>query len=235
MSTEHKKSFLLFLLITLSSFSIDAICIPRNSTSAPSPTPIPSSSPVESPQPFLDATSPFKIPHVSSLVPHVSGLLPSLSVTVGAGVQKICDSTSYPVECVDSLLPHISGEASLDVISAVKFQMEAFSKAIEQAIANATNLKDPSTEKMIANTIDACIESYTDSQDCLKKALEAIAAHDIGTLNSELSAALTGIVTCDDGFEELQVPGLKSPVAEIDQKLQKLASNCLAIGKLLQW
>ncbi|KAF5745926.1 hypothetical protein HS088_TW06G00091 [Tripterygium wilfordii] len=98
---------------------------------------------------------------------------------------------------MDSLLPHISGYDSLDVISAVKFQMEAFSKAIEQAIANATNLKDPSTDKMIANILDACVESYTDSQDSLKKAWEAIAAHDIGTLmNSELSAALTGISTC---------------------------------------
>ncbi|KAF5738765.1 hypothetical protein HS088_TW13G01666 [Tripterygium wilfordii] len=153
------------------------------------------------------------------------------SANVNPLIKKLCASTDYSSLCVSSITQLLSGakEATADAVAVLELVIKAASEHTKLAIAKAEKLlAAPTTPAKVVAMIKDCKDNYDDALDNYQSALDAIPARDIGTINSMLSAALTDYTTCDDGFE-----GLKSPVAEIDSLLSKMASNTLAIASLV--
>ncbi|KAL9397251.1 hypothetical protein Peur_011504 [Populus x canadensis] len=188
------------------------------------------------PPPVVSPTirSPFP-PPVSSPSPpdspaHSSSTLPLLSNN--AALTKICDVTRYPAECLATIAPFLTGETN--PISVLKIGIHALQKSFEEATAVATKvINDHSTTAVVKAPLDTCVESFDSGIAVLNDALTAISAHDIGSLSTKLSAALTYSNTCEEAFAEQ--PDLESPLKETGQHLDKLASINLAISASLQW
>ncbi|XP_038886537.1 uncharacterized protein LOC120076712 [Benincasa hispida] len=81
-----------------------------------------------------------------------------------------------------------------------------------------------------SSAMDVCIEVYDDAYSNLETCLSSLQSHDKGTLNINLSAALTDYVTCDDAVAEI---GLISPVTRTNDLMRRMASNCLYLSSLI--
>ncbi|KAG5251913.1 hypothetical protein OIU78_011304 [Salix suchowensis] len=247
----YKFITLLLVSSSLLPFFAEAICLPRNSSNvyrhpeasgtadapgpampfisaatARSPLPPPASSPtIQPPLP-----SPVSSPSPPDSPTHSAPTLPLLSGN--AALTKICDVTDYPAECLATVAPLLAGE--INPISVLKIGIHALQKSFEVATAVATKLIDDlSTSAVVKDALDTCVESFDSGVADLNDALEAISGHDIGRLSTLLSATITYSDTCEEAFSEQ--PHLESPLKEMDQHLDKLASINLAISASLQW
>ncbi|KAJ6404093.1 hypothetical protein OIU84_012311 [Salix udensis] len=211
-----------------------------SAATARSPLPPPASSPaIQSPhcrrqlpppaiQPPLP--SPVSSPSPPDSPTHSAPTLPLLSGN--AALTKICDVTDYPAECLATVAPLLAGE--INPISVLKIGIHVLQKSFEVATAVATKLtNDLSTSAEVKDALDTCVESFDSGVADLNDALAAISGHDIGRLSTLLSATITYSDTCEEAFSEQ--PHLESPLKEMDQHLDKLASINLAISASLQW
>ncbi|KAI3414408.1 PMEI domain-containing protein, partial [Psidium guajava] len=141
-------------------------------------------------------------------------------------VVDICHQTDYPDICISTVGAHLKGTAN--PLSMLAAEIEACTEKTKSAAAEVVKVAaDPSASSADKMALRTCKENYDSALDSLSNAQKAASAHDVGTLNSELSAVITYASTCDDSFTELS---LKSPVEGADRILQKLGSNCLAIA-----
>ncbi|CAA7399866.1 unnamed protein product [Spirodela intermedia] len=209
-----------------------------NSLCAPRPT----TNPI---YPFLGSPSPAKDereaepapppPRSSSAATPSPSVLPPISGVFERFVKEVCNHTDNPDLCFSSVQPYIFPVQGKPANAAAILDMEI--KACSTKTQEARNVAakiaaDPATGKMMASIIQTCTDSYDDAIDNLDSAGKALAARDLATLNSMLSAAMTDYSTCEEGFQE--TPGINSPMAEYDDLLTKLSSNCLAIAELVK-
>ncbi|KAJ7977674.1 pectinesterase inhibitor-like [Quillaja saponaria] len=151
--------------------------------------------------------------------------------SVDPALLKICGVTEDPALCANSILPHLKG--LVEPANVLKTEIEACVEEAKKAMAIIEKMgSEQSLSAPMSSAIDSCKETYTDLFDSLKSAKEAIFAHDIGTLTVMLSAVISDITTCDDGFVEMELP---SPLEklEVRTKVEKLAGNCLDMAKLV--
>ncbi|KAB1213847.1 Pectinesterase inhibitor [Morella rubra] len=181
---------------------------------------------IPTPEPALGTTRrPLAPPPPTAHAPppfHQPGKPPSLFVT--PAIKKICSKTDSPALCISSVSPFLTGKS--DPVSVLQMAIKACTAHANSALAAASSLVK--TYKSLAPAIGDCKDSYRDVMDNLQNAKDAIPTHDIGTINSMLSAALSDFGTCDDGFT-----GGTSPLANYDAKGTKLASICLAVASLI--
>ncbi|KAF3431223.1 hypothetical protein FNV43_RR25953 [Rhamnella rubrinervis] len=81
-----------------------------------------------------------------------------------------------------------------------------------------------------SQVIQVCQESYDDAIYDLHTCLDNLKSHDKAGFNSNLSAALTDYVTCDDAFGEL---GETSPVQNVNRKLRRMAGTGLYLETMV--
>lgn len=152
---------------------------------------------------------------------------PSASVPNDPALKKICDKTTFPSLCLSSIAPFFNGQT--DAISILEMAIKATTEYTKLAIAAASELADaPTTPPSTASGLRDCKANYKDALDDLKSATHAISNHDIGTMNTMLSAVVTDYVTCDDGFSG------QNPIRMYNEKLGNMASNCLALASFIK-
>lgn len=159
-----------------------------------------------------------------------TSLVSSVASTVKTELVEICDVTSNPQLCKSSISSHMEG-STIDPKSALKTEIEESIKEVQKAIATLNSLtKDSAASHAEVECYDTCLENFDMAVEDLKAGLESIDAGDTGRMESVLTAVLTDLMTCDDTFAEM---GVDSPLDNLSTKMNKFASNCLAISKLL--
>lgn len=109
--------------------------------------------------------------------------------------------------------------------------IQALHKDFQEAIATVTKLsKDTSLSATTRDSLDICVESYEAGITDLNDALTAISTHDTDRLTQMLGAIASYPETCQDAFLE---QGEESPLKDVDQKLDMLASITVDITILL--
>ncbi|KAL9347977.1 hypothetical protein Peur_059343 [Populus x canadensis] len=206
---------------------------PASSTET-EPSPLPS--PVSSPLP-LSSSSPSPASSTeteSSLSPpdsptNAQPLLPYSPSVHNAVLTKICGATRFQAECLATIAPYQTGAA--DPISVIEMGIQALHKDFQEAIATVTKLsKDTSLSATMRDSLDICVESYEAGITDLNDALTAISTHDTDRLTQMLGAIASYPETCQDAFLE---QGEESPLKDVDQKLDMLASITVDITILL--
>ncbi|KAH7573481.1 hypothetical protein ACOSP7_007176 [Xanthoceras sorbifolium] len=204
---------------------------PTDAATNPPKTDIPTPTPTSNP-PKADISSPNQAPDPSQGGSRI--FLPDPSpnnspLPPHAEIKHICELTDFPTLCWPYISAFYSGKS--DATSVLEMAINATAQQIKLAHSAITNFASnpnlPSNK--VAMLLDDCKEMYDDALDNLKSAMDAIPQRDISTVNIMLSAALTDFTTCDDEFTEED-----SPVGDIDNKLNKLLSNCLAIASLIK-
>ncbi|KAG7018024.1 hypothetical protein SDJN02_19890, partial [Cucurbita argyrosperma subsp. argyrosperma] len=224
----HRLLLLLLLLALSSLFSSPAIaiCVPRNTSLfqfSTLPLPTPSTPPVYISQSISRKRTPKSAGKSSSKSASSSSTEPTELV-------QICDVTSNPKLCESSISSSIHG-STVNPVSALKTEIQLSIKEVEDAIAVLKKLdKESGLTNAEDSCYDTCLENFDMAIDDLRTATEAIDVNDVGRMESALTAVLTDLVTCDDTFLEM---GVDSPLDDLSIKMNKYASNCLAISKLL--
>lgn len=214
---------IIFIFFTLLSFnSAHAVCVPRNnSTSAPNP------NAPRNLKPVPPASSPMTIescpaPEAAALVDSVLTALPQASGNENPEIKRICDATDYPDVCL-ATLGRYNGPSDIPAVLGIAIQAGLdFAKA-SLAMADRLTTQSGMPPDQVSSLTD-CKDSYDDVSYNFQNANDALPGKDVGTMNTMLSAAITNVGDCMDGFE-----GMESPVATFSDKLKKMASNCLAI------
>ncbi|KAL5759877.1 hypothetical protein ACOSP7_018382 [Xanthoceras sorbifolium] len=101
-------------------------------------------------------------------------------------------------------------------------------KSLCRSVVRGITNPAQATEVAIKALISETIQEFEDSIDNLNTALKYLVInHDKDALNSYLSAAVTGYVTCDDTYAD---SGKASPLAQNTTLLGQMGSNCLALA-----
>ncbi|KAB5527359.1 hypothetical protein DKX38_021206 [Salix brachista] len=190
--------------------------------SSPQPVSSPWPSPVSSPQPVSSPSSPDSPTNAQPVLPYS----PSVHNAV---LTKICGATRFQAECLATIAPYQTG--ATDPISVIEMGIQALHKDFEEAVATVKKLsKDTSLSATIRDSLDICVESYESGITDLNDALTAMSTHDTYRLTQMLGAVASYPETCKDAFLE---QGEESPLKEVDQKLDILASITVDITILL--
>ncbi|XVF62458.1 hypothetical protein PTKIN_Ptkin09bG0009400 [Pterospermum kingtungense] len=216
--------------------------------SQPPPSP-PQPTPVSAPVPPTPSSQESPDSSPKPELPKLQITLPEASVSVGVGVggigvglktitdpqiKALCDKTNYVPLCLSSITPFFNGKT--DLISVIGMLIKASTEQTKQAIATATAMANEakSDARKLSNFED-CKEVYDDALDNLQEAVDAIPVHDIGTLLTMVSAAVSDYGTCDDGFtgQPNPIPDGVSPMADINEHLMNMAGNILALARLI--
>ncbi|KAB2040222.1 hypothetical protein ES319_D02G068000v1 [Gossypium barbadense] len=151
-------------------------------------------------------------------------------------IKSLCAKTEYPDLCLTTIAPFFNGKT--DIASVVEMLIKAGTEQTKQANATATKMAaDPkyADDPKTISGLKGCYEMYDDALDNMQNAMDAIPVHDIGTIETMVSAAITDYGTCDDGFtrQPNPVPDGVSPMVDINENLQNIGSIILAITDLL--
>ncbi|KAI3469291.1 hypothetical protein Pfo_025954 [Paulownia fortunei] len=223
----------------------------------PSPSPGPASVPTPSPGP---ASVPLPSPAAYTLLNHVSfppsiseppsrSISPNAdapaesdgpfqfdfstilapSVDVNPKLKEICDSTDYPSLCLATVVPFLNGKT--DVPSVLEVIIRAGAKLAKYGLSLAKNFAEKTgAPPELLSILEDCKDSYDSAVYNFQNTINAFLEHDIGTMNSMLSAVITDVGDCEDAFSGL---GEQSPLSSVADRLTNMTSNCLAIVSLL--
>lgn len=147
-----------------------------------------------------------------------------------AVIKSFCAKTDEPDLCFSSIKPIVGTiQVPHDATGVLKLAMEALMRETDDATKTAQKyVKDPKTDKLAVEALNDCLTSYDDAKYNLGQVDSALKVNDKGTVNSLLSTVGTDYDTCENGFDDFEITSL---MHDIDSKLMKMNSICLAIAK----
>ncbi|CAK9138906.1 unnamed protein product [Ilex paraguariensis] len=149
------------------------------------------------------------------------------STNIHPTIKKIADSTDFPDLFVSTVVPLLKGKS--DITSVLEVAMKVSTDLTNSALLAAKKAAEmPGTPPEMISILGDCSDSYDTAVYNFQHAMDALAAHDIGTMNTMLTAVLTDVGDCEDGFT-----GMSSPLSAYAEKVTKMTSNCLAIISLI--
>ncbi|CAN0885349.1 hypothetical protein LINGRAHAP2_LOCUS15095, partial [Linum grandiflorum] len=146
------------------------------------------------------------------------------STSTKQSIKKICSTTEYPEDCVNSISPLVTGPT--DRVSLLKIELKAIKKGFVTAIARAKKIRKDTKRKMDKSTIDTCVENFSSGLIDLENAIDAINDHDRESLQIMLSSIITYISTCEDAIGEDPDTSLPE-ITQMENKLKNLVTNCM--------
>lgn len=145
-------------------------------------------------------------------------------------ISNACEGSLYKDLCISTLKadPSYKGAKLCDLVKI----------ALKAAIANATatrkqisEMQMPDTHTDLKKSLADCKENYESAVSQLQKSEEALASKRYNDVNAWVTAAMSDLESCGDGFEE---EGLEaSPILNMNTILSHLCSNVLAITNKL--
>lgn len=142
-----------------------------------------------------------------------------LNLKFDLSLMDICKKSDYPGLC-------------RSVVKGLKTPTVAIEAAIRQLMSETKQAMAVAQRQKSKPGMDVCYENYDDAYSNLETCLSNLKTHDKGSLNINLSAALTDYVTCDDAVAEVGGP---STLTRTNVMLREMASNCLYISSLIRF
>ncbi|XVF66117.1 hypothetical protein PTKIN_Ptkin10aG0008900 [Pterospermum kingtungense] len=239
---EHRsnKTMLVFLFwCSILLNSAPAICVAQDpnettptSSNEPSPS-LPQQTPGSSPKPKLP-TSGSKVGLGLNIGVGPIGLNVGVGVKLDPKIKALCAKSDDANLCLTTIAPVYNGKT--DLLSVIQMMIKAATDQVKQAMATAKKMaNDPRTDAKTRSGYKDCEEMYDDALDNFQEALDAIPIPEIGTVNIMLSAAITDISTCDDGFtgQPNPIPDGVSPMAKLNEHLMNIVGVMLSIVKMI--
>ncbi|CAL0325475.1 unnamed protein product [Lupinus luteus] len=144
-------------------------------------------------------------------------------------ITETCKNTLHSEKCVSSL-SSIPGSNTADPKGLAKIAINVSLAEGSKILSYVHELKssDENKKSGILSGLNDCDEVYTDAIEDLKEASTAVDKGDYETVNRLVSTAMTNSGTCENGFEDLEIP---SPLTKQNTHFSQLCSNVLAIIK----
>ncbi|CAA7044269.1 unnamed protein product [Microthlaspi erraticum] len=160
------------------------------------------------------------------------------SMKIDTMAKDLCKGTDYNNECLAAILPDLQkradeGKGGVERKDVLRMEVESLSKKANATLDYAKRLMDDSKTTMpVKEAMSVCVESYESLIASVEDARTALDDGDYGRLESVLSAAISDVSTCSDTF--VDIPGVESPTASLDELIKRLCSNVLAMSHKVQ-
>ncbi|KAM0952454.1 putative pectinesterase [Dioscorea sansibarensis] len=163
---------------------------------------------------------------------------PSSGLSTASSIKAMCKVTRYPDSCFSSLSSAVSSSSSKsDPEELFKLSIHVAMNAVAKLSSVPDSFSVPANDKRLRSALDVCKELYEDAVDQLNTSLSSLSpapgenlltSSKLDDLKTWLSAAITDLSTCLDGFEgTVGDAGDKMKVAM--NTSTELTSNALAI------
>ncbi|CAA7408538.1 unnamed protein product [Spirodela intermedia] len=148
------------------------------------------------------------------------------------GAARLCSRTDYPTLCM-AVGKRLGGSVpSADAL--VRATIQVAMQKTHEAKATAARLgAAPSRDRYAKGNVETCRRSYDSALADLQTSLRALRSRSLADLRINLSAVITDVGTCDDGFME-SAAGRRSPFAGVNGAIHKFASNGLALSETMR-
>lgn len=147
------------------------------------------------------------------------------------GAARLCSHTDYPALCMAAAKSVRGGVPSAAAL--VQATIQAAMQKTREAKARAARLGAAhSRDRYAKGNVETCRRSYDSALADLQTSLRALRSRFLADLRINLSAVITDVGTCDDGFME-SAPG-RSPLAGFNGLIHKFASNGLALSEAMR-
>ncbi|XP_010518435.1 PREDICTED: uncharacterized protein LOC104793725 [Camelina sativa] len=162
------------------------------------------------------------------------------SMKIDTTAKDLCKNTDYNNECIAAILPDLQkrdgeggGGGGFEAKDVMRMEAESLFKKANATLEYAKRvMEDSKTPMTVKEAMSVCVENYESFVSSLEDARMAMDGGDYGRLDSVLSAAISDVSTCSDIF--VDVPGVDSPTASLDELMKKLCSNVLAMSQKVQ-
>uniref|UniRef100_A0ACD5VSJ0 Uncharacterized protein n=1 Tax=Avena sativa TaxID=4498 RepID=A0ACD5VSJ0_AVESA len=153
------------------------------------------------------------------------------TVAAGPEVAEVCKGTPYVELCSATAGKQASRYPTVDALSVLSMQVDAFSKRAAAARMHAIKLStDPATSPGAVRALKTCDTLYSDVEDNLGAARRAIGFKDAVTIRAMMGMAQQDMKNCD---EEFRKEAAENPMTRFDQSLLNISENCRALSNLI--
>jgi pectinesterase inhibitor-like protein len=147
-----------------------------------------------------------------------------------AKMKNICKATSYPDVCIKTAGKHVKHYRTVDALSVLEMQVEAFSKRTAAArirVAMKVRRASPGARKALG----LCNRFYLDVEDNLGACRRAIRHRDAVTIRATMGMAAQDMQNCDEQFR--QAGEKKNPLERLNQSLSKMSEVCRSLSNMI--
>lgn len=145
-------------------------------------------------------------------------------------MKNICKATSFPDVCIKTAGKHVNHYRSVDALSVLHMQVDAFSKraaAARKRVASKVRKASPAAR----NALTMCGKFYLDVEDNLGACRRAMRHRDGVTIRATMSMAAQDMQNCDEQFR--QAGENKNPLERFNKSLGQMAEVCRSLSNMI--
>ena len=142
------------------------------------------------------------------------------------GAARLCRRTDYPALC-------LSAAKSFRGASPAALTKATILAAIQKTHEGRALVTKLFRGRRPNGNVETCRQTYESALSDLQTSLNALNRNSIADLQINLSAVISDVGTCDDGYAETAARR-RSPFAGVGNDIRKLASNGLALSQMMK-
>ncbi|KAF8762212.1 hypothetical protein HU200_009764 [Digitaria exilis] len=147
-----------------------------------------------------------------------------------AAVAEVCKNTPFPELCTGSSQRHAGKYDTVDPLTVLGMQVDAFSKRVKAASRRAKKEAKAAATPEQRRALNLCKSYYLDAGDNLGACKRAIRFRDGVTIRATMSMAAQDMQNCD---EEFRKAAAKNPVCDLNRSLVDMVENCRALSNMI--
>ncbi|KAJ1283109.1 hypothetical protein BS78_03G103500 [Paspalum vaginatum] len=147
-----------------------------------------------------------------------------------SAVAEICKSTAFPELCTRTAGRHAEKYLTVDAVTVLEMQVEAFTKRVKAARRRAKKEAKAAPTPEARKPLNLCKSFYQDAADNLGACKRAIGFRDAVTIRATMSMAQQDMQNCDEMFRQA---GTKNPMEDINQSLVEMSEICRSLSNMV--
>ncbi|CAL4950723.1 unnamed protein product [Urochloa decumbens] len=147
-----------------------------------------------------------------------------------AAVAEVCRNTPFPDLCTGSSGKHAAKYRTVDPLTVLEMQVDAFKKRVRAASRRAKKGAKAAANPDQKRALNLCKSYYLDAGDNLGACKRAIVFKDGVTIRATMSMAAQDMQNCDEEFRKVAA---KNPVCDLNKSLVEMSENCRVLSNMI--
>ncbi|CAO2185126.1 unnamed protein product [Urochloa humidicola] len=147
-----------------------------------------------------------------------------------AAVAEVCKNTPFPDLCTGSSGRHAMKYRTVDPLTVLEMQVDAFKKRVRAASRRAKKGAKAAANPDQKRALNLCKSYYLDAGDNLGACKRAIVFKDGVTIRATMSMAAQDMQNCDEEFRKVAA---KNPVCDLNKSLVEMSENCRVLSNMI--
>ena len=150
--------------------------------------------------------------------------------TGNPAVAAVCKNTPFPDLCTGSTTKHAEKYETVDPLTVLGMQVDAFKKRVRAASRRAKKEAKKAASPEQRRALNLCKSFYLDAGDNLGACKRAIVFKDGVTIRATMGMAAQDMQNCDEQFRQI---GENNPMKRFDESLVEMSENCRSLSNMI--